>query len=421
MKATIISIGNELLNGKTTNSNASYIGGRLYDIGIVARQVIAVRDEPESIRESLRQAIDTSEVVIVTGGLGPTHDDITMEVAANFFGSKLALNEAVLQKIEARYRQRGIPMPESNLKVAMVPEKARLLNNALGTAPGAHFETQGADASERHLFILPGVPREMRAMMDESVIPFLQEKNTAGRIEVYLYRTAGVAESRLYQLTRSLLEAHPAYEVAFLPKETGTDMRVAVRRNDSKESAKFPVFEESLYQAVGEYIYTRGSEELEEVIGKLLRARAMTISAAESCTGGLLQDKITNIAGSSDYFMGGMVTYSNESKMKQLGVCRESLEKYGAVSEAAAKEMAAGVRRVFGTDVALSTTGIAGPGGATPEKPVGLIYIGLATADTVMVQKHILSGDRVMVKRRGAQAALELLRRELLGIESASS
>lgn len=418
MKTTIISIGNELLNGKTVNSNASYIGGRLYDIGIVARQVIAVRDEPESIRESLRQAVDTSEIVIATGGLGPTHDDITMEVVANFFGSKMVLNEAVLQKIEARYRQRGVPMPDSNLKVAMVPQKARLLNNSLGTAPGAHFEVPGAEGSKKHVFILPGVPREMRAMMEESVIPFLQEKNTAGQIDVYLYRTTGVAESRLYQLTRSLLEAHPAYEVAFLPKETGTDMQVAVRRNDSEESAKFPAFEELLYQAAGEYIYTRGSEELEEVIGRLLKERGMTISAAESCTGGLLQDKITNIAGSSDYFMGGMVTYSNESKMKQLGVRRESLERYGAVSEVAAKEMAEGVRRVFGTDVALSTTGIAGPGGATPEKPLGLIYIGLATADTVTVQKHILSGDRVMIKRRGAQAALELLRRELLGIES---
>lgn len=418
MKATIISIGNELLNGKTINSNASYIGGRLYDIGIIARQVITIRDEPESIRESLQQAINASEIVIVTGGLGPTHDDITMEAAANFFHSKLVLNESILQKIQARYRQRGIPMPESNRKVAMAPEKARLVKNSIGTAPGAHFETPGADGSKKHVFILPGVPREMQAMMDESVIPFLQKKNTAGRIDVYLYRTTGIPESKLYGLTRSLLEAHPTYEVAFLPRETGTDMRVAVRRDDSEGSEKFPGFEESLYQAAGEYIYAKGNKELEEVIGLLLRERGMAISVAESCTGGLLQDKITNIAGSSDYFMGGMVTYSNESKMRHLGVRRESLEKYGAVSEAVAKEMAEGARRAFGADAALSTTGIAGPGGATPEKPVGLIYIGLASADTAAAQKHILSGDRLMIKRRGAQAAMELLRRELLGFES---
>lgn len=423
MKATIISIGNELLNGKTVNSNAAFIAAKLYEIGIVTGRVVAIRDETAAILESLEQALAQSEVVITTGGLGPTPDDITKNALADFFQCEMVFHEAIWQKIEERFRQRGIPAPEVNRVQAWIPAKARLIDNPIGSAPGLHFETPSpggiaAGGAARHTFVLPGVPQEMKAIMAESVIPFLREKNTAGLIEVRLYRTTGIAESKIYELCRALLESRPEYEVAFLPKTTGVDLRIALREKDAAKKQRFAEFEAGLFQTIGKYIYTTGPEELEEVVGKLLRERRLTLAAAESCTGGLVQDKITDVAGSSDYFLGGMVAYSNESKMRHLGVRAESLQRYGAVSEAAAKEMAEGVRRAFGADIGISTTGIAGPGGATPEKPVGLIYLGLATAQKTVAKKFLLTGDRVMIKERGAQAALELLRRELLGIEN---
>jgi nicotinamide-nucleotide amidase len=420
MQATIISIGNELLNGKTINSNASFIAGRLYNIGIITQRILTVRDDAESIKESLQGALDNSDTVIITGGLGPTHDDITKKVVAEFFNSALVFNQAILDKIQERFRTRGIKMSETNRGQARVPEKARLINNPIGTATGLHFEQP--DPANRQLtkqvFVLPGVPREMEVMIDEQIIPFLREKNPAGLIDVHVYRTTGIPESKLYEICRDLLETRRDCEVAFLPKLTGVDMRVAVRQSDSPGAQDYAKFEAALYQIAGKYIYTKGDEELEEVIGAILRERQLTLAAAESCTGGLVQDKITDIAGSSEYFMGGMVTYSNESKMKQLDVRRESLEKYGAVSEAVAKEMAEGIRRVFRADIGIATTGIAGPGGGTPEKPVGIIYLGLASADSLTARKFQLIGDRIMIKARGAQAVLELLRRELLGIDT---
>lgn len=417
MKATIISIGNELLNGKTVNSNASFIAGRLYNIGIVTQRIFTVRDDPESITENLQQALDQSDAVFITGGLGPTHDDITKKVVADFFNSGMVFNEAILTKIEERFRMRDMKMSETNRGQAWVPEKARLINNLVGTAAGLHFEEPhpANRHSIKHVFVLPGVPREMTVMIDEQIIPYLREKNSAGLIDVHVYRTTGIPESKLYEICRDLLEAHPDYEVAFLPGLTGVDLRIALRQDASMGTQQYVKFEKKLYQIAGKYIYTKGDQELEEVIGNTLRERHLTLSVAESCTGGLLQDRITDIAGSSDYFMGGMVTYSNESKTKHLGVRQESLEKHGAVSEAVAKEMAEGIRRAFTADIGIATTGIAGPGGGTPQKPVGLIYLGLAAADKVFARKFRLIGDRVMIKARGAQAALEFLRRELLG------
>ncbi|RMH75546.1 MAG: competence/damage-inducible protein A [Calditrichaeota bacterium] len=411
MQAVIISIGNELLNGKTVNSNATFIGGKLYEIGIPTREIVAVGDDGEQIQAALRRALEQAEVVILTGGLGPTHDDITKKTVAEFFGASLVFNEAILKKVEERFRRRGMTMPEINRNQALVPEKARLLDNPVGTAPGMHFQQEG-----KHVFVLPGVPREMKAIMEGSVIPFLEQQTGMTAPEVHFYRTTGIAESKLYEKLADLLEAYP-YEVAFLPKFTGVDMRIVVR-GDSPAKGKYPEFEKALYARAGQYIYATEEKELEAVIGEMLRERGLTLAVAESCTGGLLQDKITNVPGSSEYFMGGMVTYSNESKMKFLGVKETSLREHGAVSEVVAKEMAEGVRRAVGTDVALSTTGIAGPTGATPQKPVGLIYIGLATAEKVVARKFVLTQDRRLNKELGAQLALDLLRRDLLGLKT---
>ncbi len=410
MKAAIISIGNELLNGKTINKNATFIAGKLYEIGVETVTVLTIRDERGAIQEALNLALQKAEVVISTGGLGPTHDDITKKVVAEFFNSRLILNDALLAKIEEKFRRRGSKMPPINRNQAMVPDKARLIDNPVGTAPGLIFERNG-----KWVFVLPGVPREMQAMVENFIIPFLKEKGRLPDIRVHFYRTTGIAESRIYQLCHEFMEQFPDYEIAFLPKFTGVDIRVAVR-SDSPNAGRFNEFENELYNRIGKYIYTKGEEELEAVVGRLLKEKGMTISVAESCTGGLVQDRITNVSGSSEYFLGGMVTYSNESKMKFLNVQESSLKEYGAVSDVVAREMAEGVRNAVGTTIGVSTTGIAGPTGATPEKPVGLIYIGLATPDTVVARRFVFTDDRRLNKELGAQAALEMVRRYLLGI-----
>ncbi len=410
MKAAIISIGNELLNGKTVNKNATFIAGKLYDIGIETVTVITIRDEKAAIQEALDTALEKADVVISTGGLGPTHDDITKKVITEYFQSTLVLNEELLHKIQEKFRRRGSEMPPINRNQAMVPRDARLIDNPVGTAPGLLFETRG-----KFVFVLPGVPREMQAMVEGFIIPFLKEKGQLPEIQVHFYRTTGIAESRIYQICQDILEEFRDYEVAFLPKFIGVDIRVAVKAT-SPNASRFAEFEEALYQRIGKYIYTKGEEELEAVVGRLLKEKGLTIAVAESCTGGLVQDRITNVSGSSEYFMGGMVTYSNESKMRFLGVREESLKTHGAVSDVVAREMAAGVRAAVGTDIGVSTTGIAGPTGATPEKPVGLIYIGLSAGDTLLARRFVFTNDRRLNKELGAQAALEIVRRYLLGI-----
>ncbi len=410
MKAAIISIGNELLNGRTMNSNATYIGGKLYDIGIVTHYTFTIRDEAESIRNTLSIALREADIVIVTGGLGPTHDDITKKVIADFFGEKLVFNPEVMKKVEERFRQRGMKMPEVNRNQALVPEGARLIDNDFGTAMGMHFQPDG-----KHVFVLPGVPKEMQGMIDTDIIPYLREHLNLPPVKVLTYRTTAIAESRLYELCRSLFEQYPDYEIAFLPRIIGVDIRVSVKPESPPE--QLARFEEELLRKAGKYIYTRDQREIEAVLGELLTQRRLTVAVAESCSGGLIQDRITDIPGSSLYFLGGVTSYSNESKVKFLGVRESTLAEYGAVSEQTAKEMASGARERFGSDYGLSTTGIAGPGGATPEKPVGLIYVGLADAEKCIAKKFTFGEGRRLNKERAAQAALEMLRRDLLGIE----
>jgi len=408
MKAIIISIGNELLNGRTMNSNATFIGRKLYDIGISTEMVITIRDEAQSISDNLRRALHASDLVFLTGGLGPTHDDITKKVVTEFFDARLIYDESIVRRIEEKFRARGLKMPEVNSEQGYVPDKAMIIPNTLGTAPGLHFEKSG-----KHVFVMPGVPREMKSMMTETIIPKLQNEFLPEAIEVHVYRTTRIAESRIYELCEEFLKHFPGYEIAFLPKFTGVDIRVAIKPA-AKDAALLAEFEQGLYERIGKYIFTEGDRTLAAVVGDLLREKNLTVSVAESCTGGLVQHQITQVAGSSVYFLGGMVTYSNQSKIKFLGVKKASLEAHGAVSEAVAKEMAAGVRNAFAADVTLSTTGIAGPGGGTVEKPVGLVYIGLATAEKVIAKKFNLGKDRAINKEQSAQFALDILRRELL-------
>jgi nicotinamide-nucleotide amidase len=291
----------------------------------------------------------------------------------------------------------------------MLPEGVELIPNRNGSALGMIFRRE-----EKFVFVMPGVPMEMKGMIDDTVIPRLREICPECRVQVDFIRTTGLAESVIYQKIENGLSQFTSFEIAFLPKFAGVDLRVVRKDEDIPNRKKFEKFLKLLDDQIGDAIYAREDIELEEVLGKLLRERKLTISMAESLTGGLVQHKLTQIPGSSHYFMGGVVSYSNQAKMELLGVKESSLKKYGAVSEQVAQEMAEGVRKRFGTDISISTTGIAGPTGATASKPVGLVYLALSAKDKLIAQKRLFIQDRNSVKQRSAQAALELARRYLL-------
>ena len=411
MLAEIISIGNELLNGNTVNSNATYISKKLHENGIITGYIQVVGDVTIAIRQALDLALARSDVILLTGGLGPTPDDITRTVVADYFGHKLIFDEQIYDNLKKRFARRGIPIPEVNRNQAMVPEGVELIPNRKGSAQGMIFRRK-----QKSVFVMPGVPMEMKGMMENTVIPKLREMCPDCRVKVDFIRSTGLAESVIYQKMDSELNQFTSYEIAFLPNFSGVDLRVVRKGEDITDNQKFKKFLKLLDDEIGDAIYAREDIELEEVLGKLLRERKLTISLAESLTGGLVQHKLTQIPGSSDYFMGGIVSYSNEAKMELLGVRESSLKKYGAVSELVAKEMAEGVRKRLGTDIGISTTGIAGPTGATATKPVGLVYLALSAKDIVIARKQIFGPDRNSVKQRSAQAALELARRYLLGL-----
>jgi nicotinamide-nucleotide amidase len=416
MKSAIISIGNELLNGKTLNSNATYIGNALFEIGIPAHKIITIGDDNAEIIKTFDHAIRDNQIIIVTGGLGPTHDDITKNALADFFHTKLVFNKEIMHKMKERFKKRGMKLPPINQSQAMVPEIAQLIDNPVGTAAGMIFKK-----NRNFMFVLPGIPKEMQAIMTTFVIPFLKENCKLSDIQVHLYKTTGIPESKIYQICKDLFEEYHSYEIAFLPKYIGVEIRIAVYNNLTTQKDTYQLFEKELYRRIGKYIYTKGQQELEEVIGELLKKDQLTISVAESCTGGLIQDKLTNVSGSSEYFMGGITVYSNESKVKYLGLKESTLKQFGAVSNEVAREMAHGTRLSFKTDLALATTGIAGPTGATETKPVGLIFIALATSNKVISKKFIFGNDRRSNKEAGAQAALEMIRRDLLNLPSGAA
>jgi nicotinamide-nucleotide amidase len=285
------------------------------------------------------------------------------------------------------------------------------MENPVGTALGMIFKR-----NRQLVFVMPGVPREMEAMLEGSVIPRLKRECPECRVLVDLFRTTGIPESAIFGLIENEMHNFSSYEIAFLPKFTGVDIRVIRSGKDILDKGKFDKFKNILYNVCGDNIYTTENLPLEAVLGNLLREKDLTLSVAESLTGGLVQHKLTQISGSSDYFMGGIIAYSNEAKIQLLSVRRSSLEKHGAVSELVAQEMASGVREVFSTSLGISTTGIAGPTGATPNKPLGLVYIGIASADGVISKKLQLGRDREINKERSAQAVLELARRTVLGL-----
>lgn len=408
MIAELISIGDELLIGQTPNTNATYLSKHLTALGVDVRWVTTLGDRAEDLKSAFAQAMQRSDVVIVTGGLGPTHDDITKNVAAEFFESKLVMHQEIVDRLKRAFEKRGIPWAEVNEEQGLVPEKAEVLNNPVGSAPGLLFKKD-----EKQFFILPGVPAEMKAICEETLFPML--KGSGKVILQKTVRTTGIAESVLFEKLGDVKKIEENVKVAFLPKFTGVDIRLTVKgENEAESREKIEHGVKIIHERVGGYVYGHDEEELEAAVARLLLAQKKTVAVAESCTGGLLANKLTNISGSSGYFERGIVSYSNEAKMQILGVQQSTLEQHGAVSAETAVEMAEGVRRSSGTDFGVSTTGIAGPTGGTKDKRVGLIYIGVATAGDASAKKFLFTKDRLQNKERFVQAALNLLRRELV-------
>ena len=398
MNAGIISVGNELLMGFTLDSNSTWIARKLLDLGIKVDLKLTIADNEGEILEAFKTLSSRCDVILCTGGLGPTSDDVTKSAYCDFIQAGLELNEDYLEELKKKFEDRQLVMSDSNREQAMVPDKGETIPNSLGSALGLKYVDE-----ENHIYVMPGVPSEMKRMMEETVLPEL-EQLPRDELHVTTIRLTGIMESALYDQVKDLLNDN-IVKVAFLPGFLGVDVRLMSRDKDSllELSGQF-------FDRLGNYVYAEDWETLEDAVGRLLIERGLTLATAESCTGGLLGNRITNVAGSSEYYLGGIVSYSDSAKMNLLGVSQETLKEFGAVSEETAQEMAAGARRVLQSDVGVSITGIAGPTGGTEDKPVGLVYIAVDVAGDVAVRKFVFSEDRRYNKELSAQAALNLVR-----------
>jgi len=409
MLIEILTIGDEILLGNMVNTNASWMGDQLVAAGLRANWITAVGDEESLIVGALKNAKSRADVVLITGGLGPTHDDVTKKAACRFFNSELVLDEKIYDQIKERFRHRRIPMAPGNIIQAMVPGKALVIENSMGTAPGLFFQSGG-----KVFYFMPGVPREMKNMMKTRILPELIKKNNGNAILCRFLSTTGIAESTLAHKIGDMTRIEKYAQVAFLPDLGGVRIRLLAQAPSAEQARQHIINAEKIIRPkIASFIYSE-SEPLEQVVASLLTAKKMTLAVAESCTGGLLCNRLTNIAGSSVFFERGLVTYSNEAKHALLNVPLTMLKKYGAVSPEVACAMANGIRKSAKTDYGLSTTGILGPGGATAKKPVGLVYIGYADCNETMYEKHLFILDRIGNKERAAQAALNMLRKKIL-------
>ncbi len=416
MNIEILTIGDELLTGHTVDSNASYIAEKLLQIGHVVKYMSSTGDSVEQMEEAFRLALNRAHVVITTGGLGPTDDDNTKKAIVKVFKRNLIFHEEVLEDLKKRYSIRNMEMPAINQNQALLPQGAKFFPNKHGSAVGLCISENG-----RTFISLPGVPREMEQILDDEVLPYISKMPDSDSITVLKLRTTGVGESKLSELINPKLKLESSVKLAYLPTYAGVDLRIIATASTKEESDSLALsLKRHLESTVGKYIYGKDSDKLEEIIGQLLKDNDKTLATAESCTGGYLGSTITSIAGSSSWFMGGIISYDNNVKINQLQVDKAIIEQHGAVSEECAVAMAVGCRKLLDTDYALSITGIAGPDGGSDDKPVGTVYIGLATRrekEEVMVKKFSFFTDRNANRIRASYAALELLRREILDIK----
>ena len=414
MKAYLISMGDELLIGQTVNTNVSFIGSLLSDNNISIIKSTVIGDNHKTILNEFDVAFACADLIICTGGLGPTHDDVTRNAVVDYFKTELVLNNDVLENLKVFVAKRGRELKKTHEDQAMVPKISSPIRNENGTAPGMWIEKD-----KRILVIMPGVPYEMKAMMNNYVIPKLNYINEKPEnfIKKVTLQTTGIPESILAERLGNLDELLNGAQLAFLPNLFGVKLRVTVSSKEEEfANNQLVEIEQKIRSKVGRFVFAKGEVSLEEVVGRLLKERDLRIAVAESCTGGGLADRITNVSGSSNYFERGIVTYSNAAKVELLKVEEDVIMKKGAVSEEVAMQMAEGIKSTSGVDIGVALTGIMGPGGAVTNKPVGTVFIGYCDDKVCTAKRFQFGDDRIMNKTRATQAALEMIRRSLLGI-----
>ena len=412
MKAEIITVGTEILLGDILNTNCRYLSRELAAMGIEMYYQITVGDNEERLLKTLEESLNRSDIVICTGGLGPTEDDITKEVCAKYFGYELELHKPSLDAMIERFKYMNRVPTKNNEKQAYFPKEAYILKNDNGTAPGCIMEKEG-----KMIVVLPGPPKEMESMFENYVKPYLS-KLTDDVIESEVLRIIGVGESKVENDILDIIDSQTNPTIATYAKGYECTLRITAKAKSVEEAKELikPMSDE-MKRRFGQSLYATGETSIEEVVAKMLVENNLKIAVAESCTGGMVSASLINYPGISSVFMEGCVTYSNEAKMKSLGVKKETLDVYGAVSDKCAKEMASGVAARYNTNVGIATTGIAGPDGGTDEKPVGLVYFGIYINGKVISKKYVFNGDRQGVRERATRTILNDLRLELLNME----
>jgi nicotinamide-nucleotide amidase len=419
LSVAILSTGDEVVQGRTVDTNGAYLADRLAQLGFDVVTKLVVGDYPDRLQWAWETALERADFVISTGGLGPTADDLTNEIVARVAGVPLELHERELAKIRALFDRMGRSMPENNVRQAMLPAGAEVIENELGTAPGYRFSVRRGERRPAGI-VLPGVPREMRAMFENHVLPWMASKLGADHAAVSrTFQTFGMSESALDEAVAGLVD-DDGVRLSFRAAFPQIAVRVSAYGWRAEAEAKVKRYGDRIAARLAGVVYAEGEKSMEAVVGELLVVAKKRLATAESCTGGLIGNRVTNVAGSSDYYVGGIVAYSNELKQKTLGVSRTTLSMFGAVSEETAREMATGARATTGADIAVATTGIAGPGGGSEDKPVGTVAIALAAdgygEDGVQSRTYRLWGNREWVKVLTAQLALDWVRRCLLGL-----
>lgn len=410
LSAEIVAIGSELLTPFKSDSNSLWLTARLLELGIKVKLKTVVGDDVERLRETLADAVGRSDVVITTGGLGPTDDDVTREAVSRAIGRELVFHQQLLEELTERFRRWGREMPEINKKQAFVVEGAKILPNPNGSAVGMLINTGG-----RILAVLPGPPREMQPMFMEYVKPDLEALSGGVVAKSRVLRVSGLGESAVDEAIAPIYRLYETIETSILFNRVEIEVHLSAMDSDPERADRMlDELTRKICERLGDAVFSIDGSTMEEAIGRLLRERKATLATAESCTGGLISMRITEVPGSSDYFMQGVVAYSNDAKVQLLGVPESVISTYGAVSGETAEAMAAGVRSRAATDYAISVTGIAGPSGGTPSKPVGTVYIGCATPFGVKTCHVLLPGDRELIRWRASQAALDFLRREFI-------
>ena len=413
MDAYLLSIGDELLIGQTVNTNAAWLGERLSEIGVEVVEGSTLSDRSDRIQQALGTACTVADLVILTGGLGPTHDDLTKTAVADFLGVSMERDDALWQRIQTYYTERNRPVPDRAAQIADVPAGFEKLANPIGTAPGLRF--QGAASNDALVVVLPGVPSEMKAIFDASVAPLLAERGDLRSTAHRTLQTTGIGESDLQAEIGDADALLPdRVSLAYLPSTSGVRLRLTARSHHADTATQLlDTAEARIRERAAAHIFATGNVSLAEALGRRLTDAQLTVSTAESATGGLVGHRLTNVPGSSAYYQGSIVAYANAVKIKQLQVDAEAIATHGAVSEPVARQMAEGVRAALGTDIGVATTGVAGPGGGSDAKPVGTVWIGYADAHGTHAAHVRFVNDRKMNKALFATAALDMIRRQL--------